>query len=622
MRSFGRAKPSTQPARAVVAAATTVSQQQLRSLGKGSGGSTWQEQSWEHYDLCGEFRFGANWIGNVLSRARLFAAYVEDTEDEPVAVEDGRPAEIVADMHGGAGGQSQMLKRLGVHLSVPGESFVVTWPETNTDDETGETSKTGAQRWATLCGDEISEKGGTVVVTLDGEEIELPEDHVIIRVWRPHPRKHWEADSPGRGLLPVLHELERLTARVLRQIESRLAGSGVLFVPDSITFPVQDEQGNTTQGTGVSEFIKVLAQAMIAPITDQDSASAVVPIIAQAPPEAIEAIKHLAFSTELDEQTIALREAAIRRLALGLDMPPEVLLGLGDTNHWSAWEVTENAITQHVEPLLQVIVDGLTANYFQPALQAEGVEDWDRWVIAFDTSELVNRPNRGPDALQLYDRGELGGEALRREHGFNEGDAPTATQRRQRDIRELLKGAGIDSDTATVLMELLGYVPPGTLPGSDGAGNVTSPLPVPSTRVTPPPAPAEAPRAIPARPDAAQIADTVLASQVVAQYAAAAALEYAGKRLLASDRSYRARYKGVPHHELHTHIYVDPESRYGVAFLLDGAFRTFDTMPELAPIRDIVEQYVTRLLVDGVALDRESLNAAVEPPLETAGGPR
>lgn len=609
---LGRAKP-TPPVRAVVAAATTVSQQQLRSLGKGTADS-WQERSWEHYDLCGEFRFGANWIGNVLSRARLFAAYVDDTEDEPVAVEEGRPSEIVADMHGGPGGQSQMLKRLGVHLSVPGESFVVTWPGFTTNPDTGAVSKTGAQQWATLCGDEINEKGGTVVVTIDGEDIELPDDEaVIIRVWRPHPRKHWEADSPGRGLLPVLHELERLTTRVLRQIESRLAGSGVLFLPDSITFPVQDEEGNTTQGTGVSEFIKVLAQAMITPITDQDSASAVVPILAQAPPEAIAAIQHLKMSTELDEQTIALREAAIRRLALGLDMPPEVLLGLGESNHWSAWEITENGITQHVEPLLQVIVDGLTTNYFQPALQAEGVEDWDRWVIGFDTSELVNRPNRGPDALLLYDRGELTGEALRREHGFNEGDAPTGTQRRQRDIRDLLKGAGIDSETANTLMELLGYVQPGQVPST-----APPPVQVPSTRI----APAEEPRAIPARPDAAQVADIVLASQVVAQYAAAAALEYAGKRLLASDRSYRSRYKDVPHHELHTHIYVDPESRHGVGFLLDGAFRTFDTMPELAPIRTIVEGYVTQLLVDGAPLDRDTLNAAVEHAFDTAGGPR
>jgi hypothetical protein len=44
--------------------------------------------------------------------------------------------------------------------------------------------------------------------------------------------------------------------------------------------------------------------------------------------------------TQLYPET-GLRREAVERLAIGLDMPPEVLLGLGDSNHWSAWQVDE-----------------------------------------------------------------------------------------------------------------------------------------------------------------------------------------------------------------------------------------------------------------------------------------
>lgn len=585
-------------ARAVVAAATTISQAQLKSLTRTSGtAESWQDEAWQHYDLCGEFRFAAGWIGNVLSRVRLFPAYIDDSEDEPVALEEGRAAEILADLHGGGGGQSQMLRRLGVHLSVPGESFVVTWRD----------SPGAPQHWATLCGDEITEKAGAVVIRVDGEDIELPEQHQIIRIWRPHPRYHWDADSPGRGLLPVLRELERLSARVVAQIESRLAGAGLLFLPDNMTFPIQDDDGSVRKGTSVTEFMQVLARAMITPIGDRDSAAAVVPILAQAPAESIEAIRHISLATELDAQTQELREGALRRLALGVDMPPEILLGLGGTNHWSAWEIGEAAVTQHVEPLMGVITDGLAASYFRPALAADNIPDVDRYVIAFDTAELVNRPNRGPDAILLYDRGEINGAALRREHGFSDADAFTAAERRQRDLRELVSQAALNSETANRLMELLGYVQPGQIPigpTEDGPAQNTGPA-LPATQPTP------EPRSIPARPAAALEGPALIAVQAVAQYAAASALEYAGKRLLACDRSFRGRFKDVPHHELHTHIPVTRNGQFRAGLMLDGAFRTFDQLPELAPVRDVVARHVEWLLIQGLPIDRAHLNEEV-----------
>src|SRR3546814_17159695 len=59
------------------------------------------------------------------------------------------------------------------------------------------------------------------------------------------------------------------------------------------------------------------------------------------------------FHTPFDEETRELREEAIRRLALGQDAPPELLLGVGNMNHWGAWLVQADTNNTHVEPPLR-----------------------------------------------------------------------------------------------------------------------------------------------------------------------------------------------------------------------------------------------------------------------------
>jgi hypothetical protein len=49
-------------------------------------------------------------------------------------------------------------------------------------------------------------------------------------------------------------------------------------------------------------------------------------------------------------------------------------------------------------------------------------------MVWYDTSPLRVRTNRSETALQVYDRGVISGEALRRETGFDDADAPTAAE--------------------------------------------------------------------------------------------------------------------------------------------------------------------------------------------------
>ena len=77
----------------------------------------------------------------------------------------------------------------------------------------------------------------------------------------------------------------------------------------------------------------------------------------------------------------------------------------------------------HIEPLMNRVCDALTEAYLDPALKLMG-KDPSRFVFSYDTSPLVLRPQRLQDALNLYEKGIIGAEAVRQEGDFKESQAP------------------------------------------------------------------------------------------------------------------------------------------------------------------------------------------------------
>jgi len=217
------------------------------------------------------------------------------------------------------------------------------------------------------------------------------------------------------------------------QVDSRLAGAGVFVIPQSASDAMR-------RGKGLSEvaveeddsdpFTDALIEGMLTPISDRSNASALVPLVVTAPDDSTDKFHHYAFSQPLDTEARPLREEAIRRLALGQDAPPELLLGMGGMNHWGAWLVKEDVVTTHIEPPLALICDALTVQFLHPTLIAQGMspEEAGEYVIWYDVSHLIVRPNRGSDAMSLHERGAISDEALRTATGFDESDAPAEMQ--------------------------------------------------------------------------------------------------------------------------------------------------------------------------------------------------
>lgn len=396
-------------------------------------GEPWQMQAWDYYDTIPEFHYAVNWVGNLLSRATL----VVKKDGEIVDPDEDEVAKTALEgLFGGREGQREMFRQCGIHFTVAGEAYIlgIGGPLRTQGDQ--EVDVDGEDEWFVVAATEVSITGENLRVWGMGVE---NSDRLLIRLWRPHPRIYKKSDSPTRAALPILEEILKLSMHIAAELDSRLASAGILFLPSEMEFSgtqqvtVQDENGDqiTRDVDGIEGFTELLTQVASTAIKNRQDASALVPIIVQVPSDTLEKVHHLTFWTGLDENSEKMRTEAIRRLSLGLDMPPEVLTGTGDMNHWGAWQVDESAIKSHSEPLLQTITSSLTSGYLRGlALSILGDEDEaGRYSFGADTSEMRMRPNRSKESIELYNLGAVSKNTMLRENGFDvENDAMGADE--------------------------------------------------------------------------------------------------------------------------------------------------------------------------------------------------
>jgi hypothetical protein len=498
-----RPAPATDPP-ALTAAAAPVKEPRTELV---SNTDTWQEEAWGFYDDLGEFRYGVEWVAAMLSRVRLYAAKLEPGADEPVRAEAGTAVDLMTTLGGGVAGQAGLMSGFGTQLAVPGESYLV-----------GETV-TGVERWAVRSIDEVRAARGQFEVideTTAGNGTKwrpLGADSLVTRVWRPHKRFHYLADSPARAARGKMRELELINRYIMAQFLSRLASAGVILFPDEVTFPVKEEFAEAADPF-VAEWIEIAATA----IRNPGTASAVVPLPIKVPAEYVDKIKHIDFTLQLDEKILDKRESAIKGLATMLNMPAEVLLGMGDVNHWGQWMLEESALKTHIAPEAEIICHALTSGYLQPRLKASGVEDFAQWVVWYDMSELTLQPDRSDDGFQLYDRMEINGAALRRVTGFDEKDKPTDEELKEQALKVIIKTlpSGAGSALSNLIGEPVSITPvaaqaPGTAPGQSAEE------PVPDARGAP--NDGEPPVVDAARQAAAEARSARLATQAQALHA-------------------------------------------------------------------------------------------------------
>jgi len=379
----------------------------------------------------------------MMSRVRLYAARIEPGQDEPVRVEDNSLAMQLVSAIGGATTQAAIMDDLNTQLDVPGEGYVI-----------AETLD-GREFWSVRSTEEIRRRSGKFEIVTENpmdtaqDWRPLAPDHFVMRVFKPHKRRHSMSDSSARAARETMRELELVNRHITAQYLSRLASAGVVIFPDEVTFPTREEFADQPDPF-MAEWIEIAAQA----IKEPGTASALIPIPMKIPGEWLGKIQLNDFTLKFDEKIIEKRDSAIRGLATKLNIPAEILTGMGDVNHWGAWQLEEGALKTTIAPDAELICAAFTTQYLQPRLRASGVEDADKFVIWYDMSELTLRPDRSAHAIQAYDRLEISGMALRREIGFDEADKPNDEEGREQALNVIINS--LPAGAASALAQLVG----------------------------------------------------------------------------------------------------------------------------------------------------------------------
>lgn len=421
--------------------------------GAGLGAGDWQAEAWKYVELVGELDYYVRWRSSSVSRCRLVASVLdergvptgglEETDTGDPTPESARVQDIVNSIGGSGPGQAKVLRRTAYVLSVPGECWVAILtrnpareqspvsvaPDTNPD------RFQPTEQWYVFDRSEIQVGAREIILTLpDGMKHTFdPGTDVMFRIWDENPRQANLPTSPVWSNRDPLNEIVRSSASIDNASKSRLIGNGVLFVPQEISLPQQAGPA-PTPATGsaptpvplmagahatAQDFQDLLYDVATEAIRNPDSVAATLPIIATAPGDFIKNIQWIRAASDVPATALTTREAAIRRLAMGLDVSPERLLGLGaNSNHWSAWAIDETDVKVHIAPLVEMICTALTEQILRPKLIQEGF-DPEKYVVWFDATDLTQDPDKKEAATTAFDRGALSGAALREYLGLD-----------------------------------------------------------------------------------------------------------------------------------------------------------------------------------------------------------
>ena len=233
----------------------------------------------------------------------------------------------------------------------------------------------------------------------------------LTRVHQPDAALWMRADSSVRAALPVLRELIGHTMATSACIDSRIVNAGVFHYPASAAAATPPDGSGQAHDADMP-LGDALLEAFSTAIANQGSAEARVPVMVELPDEIDkDSLGFIDFATKMDAQTKELTDLAIRRLAIGLDAPAEVLLGLQNTtSHFATWAVQDDYVRMHIAPLLELMVDGIDVHTLTKH--------------TFDLSPLQRRPNLGVEAIQLFDRDLLSARSTRLANSFTDEDAP------------------------------------------------------------------------------------------------------------------------------------------------------------------------------------------------------
>lgn len=444
---------------ALTASARVVTPDQGRALGKRVRARAWQTAAFTYRVAVPEVGYVMRFLGNNSTHIRLFVGDRPPGADEVTELDEdygwlpsatggtavydpeALPPELVAqaqdalDRLTGAspsGGGSAILSPVVQAFEGPGECYLVGRYDPDTDVET----------WAVHSISEVTamegyypgqnrngDRGYWRLVTGEGrdaEQVDLdPATTTVIRLWRADSQWSSEPDSPMRTLVGVCERLLLIDRANDASLRSRASGNGFVLMPDELGFGPDGAEDDPDAPDG-DEFQREMATQLTAPLIQDGSAASAVPGVIYGPYQYLDRIRHLTLDRPLDPKLADLEARLLTRLGIGLDVPPEVLTGYADVNHWNVAQVSEDTFKLHQEPVTIDAVESLSIGYLRAVLADAGwpPELVNRLVIWYDPSSLIAPRDQREAANDAFDRQAISAKAYRRLLHLDEGDAP------------------------------------------------------------------------------------------------------------------------------------------------------------------------------------------------------
>jgi len=421
---------------ALLASASKASEKQATQATKHA--AQWQIDSLAYYDQLGVVRYASDFRARAFPKIRWYVGEIDD-QGEVKETTNEVALDAWERVQDPGGGRSVLLETYARLRFLNGEKYL-TWQQPTRNE---------AEQWEILSVLELRQTSNRrgratyrrlrapgltpeeLVEAADDDFEPVGKDVLVYRLWRRHPAYSMMADAPMRSVLAECEEMVRATQTINARLISRLSGPGILAIPESwskLAGATANAEGELVapEDPNLDVFMRELADAMMAAISNPGSADSVVPIIIRVPDGSTDGA-HLYKIWEPNEviRELELRDKAIHRFSIGVDMPSEKVEGLGGTNHWNAFAIDKDS-WGHIDPDAQAFADDMASVYLRPYLRGKDVENWSRFVIAYDPSELLTNPDGFKDAMELYNARAVGKAYLREAAGdANDEDEPT-----------------------------------------------------------------------------------------------------------------------------------------------------------------------------------------------------
>jgi hypothetical protein len=447
------ARTAARPRGALVASAAVITPEQGKALAKRARRRTWQTASFTYRRELPEVGYVMRFLGNNSTHIRLFVGERRRGGDEVLELDEDygwldpdtpdpealpwdlveAAREILGHLTGDApsGGGAAVLSPIVQAFEGPGECWLVGRYDEETDTET----------WGIHSISEVTFHEGRLPGTdtkgfyrlttgegRDASKVDLdPATTTCIRLWTADPEWSSEPDSPMRTLRGTCERLLLIDRANDAALKSRASGNGIVLMPEEVSpVPAPDE----TDRPGEDELMRDFTTQLVTPLSQDGSAASVVPMILRGPYAYLDRIRHLTLDRPLDPKLAELETRLLARLGVGMDVPPEVITGYADVNHWNVWQVDSDTFKHHQEPITIAAVEALTLGYLRLRLRL--AVKWpneliNRLVIWYDPASLVAPPDMREAANNAFDRNTISAKAHRRLLGLDESDAPEQT---------------------------------------------------------------------------------------------------------------------------------------------------------------------------------------------------